>query len=64
MHWEWTSGAPGIDYWQQQADYKINIVLNDENKDRIKTLKANMKRLKLSAEVLNKDLQALEQNSG
>ena len=24
------SGAPGIDYWQQRADYKINIELNDE----------------------------------
>ena len=26
------SGAPGIDYWQQRADYKINIELNDETK--------------------------------
>ena len=25
------SGAPGIDYWQQKADYKIDIILNDEN---------------------------------
>tara|TARA_Y100000591_G_scaffold100580_1_gene85419 strand:+ start:3223 stop:5475 length:2253 start_codon:yes stop_codon:yes gene_type:complete len=25
------SGAPGIDYWQQQADYKIDVILNDEN---------------------------------
>ena len=25
------SGAPGIDYWQQRADYKINVILNDDN---------------------------------
>jgi Peptidase family M1 domain len=25
------SGAPGPDYWQQRADYKINVELNDEN---------------------------------
>jgi len=24
------SGAPGKDYWQQQADYKINVSINDE----------------------------------
>ena len=24
------SGAPGHEYWQQQADYKIAIELNDE----------------------------------
>ena len=32
-----------------------NVILNDKNKNRIKTLKSNLKRLKLSAEVLNKD---------
>ena len=25
------SGAPGIDYWQQKADYKIQVEINDEN---------------------------------
>lgn len=25
------SGAPGKDYWQQKADYKMNITLNDKN---------------------------------
>ena len=25
------SGAPGPDYWQQQADYKIAVELDDEN---------------------------------
>ncbi len=29
------SGAPGVDYWQQQADYKINVTL-DEDKKQIK----------------------------
>ena len=24
------SGAPGVDYWQQRADYKINVEINDE----------------------------------
>ncbi len=24
------SGAPGVDYWQQQADYEINVSINDE----------------------------------
>jgi len=26
-----SSGAPGVDYWQQRADYVINVELNDEN---------------------------------
>ncbi len=26
-----SSGAPGVDYWQQKADYVINVELNDEN---------------------------------
>jgi hypothetical protein len=25
------SGAPGKDYWQQRADYKIKVILNDDN---------------------------------
>lgn len=25
------SGAPGVDYWQQKADYKIKVAINDEN---------------------------------
>ena len=25
------SGAPGPKYWQQQADYVINVTLNDQN---------------------------------
>src|SRR6478609_8771470 len=26
-----SSGAPGADYWQQRADYVIQVELNDEN---------------------------------
>ncbi len=26
-----SSGAPGADYWQQRADYLINVELNDDN---------------------------------
>jgi len=26
------SGAPGVDYWQQQADYKINVTLDEDKK--------------------------------
>ena len=25
------SGAPGVDYWQQRADYKIDVTIDDEN---------------------------------
>ena len=25
------SGAPGINYWQQKADYKIKLSLDDQN---------------------------------
>ncbi|MDP7496570.1 MAG: hypothetical protein QGI77_09065, partial [Roseibacillus sp.] len=25
------NGAPGPEYWQQRADYKISVVLDDEN---------------------------------
>ena len=34
---------------------KFNVVLNDKNKNRIQTLKTNLKRLKLTAEIINKD---------
>jgi hypothetical protein len=27
------SGAPGHEYWQQQADYKIDVTLDDENQN-------------------------------
>ena len=46
--------APGGKSFQILSK-KFNVVLNDVNKNRIKTLKTNMKRLKLSAEILNKD---------
>ncbi len=26
------SGAPGNEYWQQQADYLIEVTLDEENK--------------------------------
>jgi len=26
------SGAPGVNYWQQQADYKINVTLDEDKK--------------------------------
>ena len=34
---------------------KLNVILNDKNKTRIETLKSNLKRLKLSSQILNKD---------
>ena len=37
------SGAPGVAYYQQQADYKINVELDDEN--------AKMFRVQLSKKV-------------
>ena len=46
--------APGGKSFQILSK-KFNVVLNDENRDRIKTLKTNMKRLKLSAKIFNKD---------
>ena len=46
--------APGGKSFQILSK-KFNVVLNDENKNRIKTLKTNMKRLKLTAEISNKD---------
>ena len=46
--------APGGKSFQILSK-KFNVLLNDENKNRIKTLKTNMKRLKLTAEISNKD---------
>ena len=46
--------APGGKSFQILSK-KYNIVLNDKNKTRIQTLKANLKRLKLSAQILNED---------
>ena len=46
--------APGGKSFQILSK-KFNVVSNDENKNRIKTLKTNMKRLKLTAEISNKD---------
>ncbi len=46
--------APGGKSFQILSK-KLNIILNDKNKTRIETLKTNLKRLKLSAQILNKD---------
>ena len=46
--------APGGKSFQILSK-KLNVVLNDKNKKRIQTLKTNLKRLKLSAQILNKD---------
>ena len=46
--------APGGKSFQILSK-KLNIVLNDKNKNRIQTLKTNLNRLKLSAQILNKD---------
>ena len=46
--------APGGKSFQILSK-KLNIVLNDKSKTRIKTLKTNLKRLNLSAQVINKD---------
>ena len=46
--------APGGKSFQILSK-KLNVVLNDKNKNRIQTLKTNLKRLKLSAKILNKD---------
>jgi len=53
--------APGGKSFQVLSK-KFNVVLNDENKNRIKTLKTNMRRLKLSAEILNKDFIKFDNN--
>ena len=41
---------------------KFNVVLNDKNKNRIQTLKTNLKRLKLSAQILNEDFIQFDNN--
>ena len=46
--------APGGKSFQLLSK-KMNIVLNDKNKTRIKILKTNLKRLKLNAQILNED---------
>ena len=49
-----TCAAPGGKSFQILSK-NLNVVLNDKNKKRIKILKNNLKRLKLSAQILNKD---------
>jgi len=46
--------APGGKSFQILSK-KLNVILNDKSKNRIQTLKTNLKRLKLSAKILNKD---------
>ena len=46
--------APGGKSFQMLSK-KLNVILNDKNKTRIETLKSNLKRLKLSSQILNKD---------
>tara|TARA_Y200000002_G_scaffold374964_1_gene376500 strand:+ start:501 stop:1769 length:1269 start_codon:yes stop_codon:yes gene_type:complete len=46
--------APGGKSFQILSK-KLNVILNDKNKKRIQILKTNLKRLKLSAQILNKD---------
>ena len=49
-----TCAAPGGKSFQILSK-KLNVVLNDKNINRIQILKTNLERLKLSAEILNKD---------
>ncbi len=46
--------APGGKSFQILSK-KLNVILNDKSKNRIQTLKTNLKRLKLSAKILNQD---------
>ena len=46
--------APGGKSFQILSK-KLNVVLNEKNKKRIEILKTNLKRLKLNAQILNKD---------
>ncbi len=46
--------APGGKSFQILSK-KLNVVLNDKSKNRIQTLKTNLKRLNLSAKILNQD---------
>ena len=53
--------APGGKSFQILSK-KSNVTLNDKNKNRIQTLKSNLKRLKLSAKILNKDFIQFDNN--
>ncbi len=46
--------APGGKSFQILSK-KLNVILNDKSKNRIQTLKTNLERLKLSAEIYNED---------
>tara|TARA_A100001015_G_scaffold55234_1_gene60680 strand:- start:24 stop:899 length:876 start_codon:yes stop_codon:yes gene_type:complete len=46
--------APGGKSFQILSK-KLNVILNDKNSNRIQTLKTNLERLKLKAQILNKD---------
>ena len=46
--------APGGKSFQILSK-KLNVILNDKSESRIQTLKSNLKRLKLSAKILNED---------
>ncbi len=49
-----TCAAPGGKSFQILSK-KLNIILNDKNKTRIKILKSNLNRLKFNAKILNED---------
>ena len=53
--------APGGKSFQILSK-KTNVTLNDKNKNRIQTLKSNLKRLKFRAEILNKDFIQFDNN--
>ena len=53
--------APGGKSFQILSK-KSNVTLNDKNKDRIQTLKSNLKRLRFRAEILNKDFIQFDNN--
>ena len=53
--------APGGKSFQILSK-KLNVVLNDKNRKRIQILKTNLKRLKLSAQILNEDFIQLNNN--
>ncbi len=53
--------APGGKSFQILSK-KSNVTLNDKNKNRIQTLKSNLKRLRFTAEILNKDFIQFDNN--
>ena len=53
--------APGGKSFQILSK-KSNVTLNDKNKNRIQTLKSNLKRLRFRAEILNKDFIQFDNN--